>query len=247
MDEETIRRIAKKRKAQVEINASPSSWTCPHCKRTLANETNFMKHSCREMERAEILKTPIGQGAFAIYADWMTIQKRAVPPIDTFAESKFFSVFIKFAEFIKKLGISKPTVYVRTMVEIDYPPAMWMRNEAYGAYIQQVDKSVDNPQEALAESIGVLINYAEKYEVDLTNVLNEIGSKRFIELFRRRQLSPWIIFISSSVNQFVSKMDTEDKEELKKVINIGFWFTKFEEMKSTVDELKHFIKEEFGL
>ncbi|MEM2159492.1 MAG: hypothetical protein QXN55_00905 [Candidatus Nitrosotenuis sp.] len=247
MDEETIRRIAKKRKAQAEINVNPSNWTCPHCKRTLTSEGNFMRHSCRKMERAEILKTSIGQGAFAIYADWLTLQKRAVPSIDTFAESRYFSVFIKFAEFIKKLGILKPTVYVRTMIALDYPPAMWMRNEAYGAYIHQVDKSVDNPETAVAESISVLLDFADKLDVDLSHVLNEIGAKRFIELFRKRQLSPWIIFTCGSVNQFVSKMDNDDKEELKKIINIDFWIIKFEEMKHQIADLKQLIKEEYGL
>jgi len=101
----------RRRKVSTEDSYNPE-WKCQYCGKVLANETYYMKHSCREKERTEELATPIGQGAYMFYCDWMKAYKRKAPSADTFATSRYYTSFIEFARHVKKLNIADPAKFV---------------------------------------------------------------------------------------------------------------------------------------
>ena len=63
---------------------------CSFCNATFVTEDRYIKHNCKHMKRAEEMKSPIGQAAWAFYQAWMKAYHRMVPNIDSFTKSKFY-------------------------------------------------------------------------------------------------------------------------------------------------------------
>ena len=80
-------------------------WECKFCGTRFKLENRYMVHRCKAMKRDEQIRTPLGQSAWSYYQKWMKAYRRAVPSIETFLTSNFYTTFIKFAKFAQKVGL----------------------------------------------------------------------------------------------------------------------------------------------
>ena len=78
------------------MSTQPDGYTCECCVNILKRESNFLKHRCKEMIRAEELKSVKGQAAYELYSYWLSNKKKGKHTLNTFGQSKFFSTFYKF-------------------------------------------------------------------------------------------------------------------------------------------------------
>lgn len=219
-----------------------SNWLCSDCDKRFANEAFFMKHNCEPRRRREEFSSPLGQAAYSYYLEWMTLRKFSKPNSSAFMESKFFKPFIKFAQMVIDANIAKPHRYIALMIEGEVQPVLWTTTAAYTLYTKWLDLLLD-PMDQVSESISYLLDICENENVDLKNVFQHMGVQRILNLVRQRRLSPWFLFCS---NEFGKILKTVDKEHLKAfntVVNAQYWSARFNECKSTVNEIKIIIKE----
>jgi hypothetical protein len=228
-----------------EAEYSPE-WKCQYCGKVLANETYYMKHSCREKQRAEELATPIGQAAYMFYCDWMKAYKRKAPSADTFATSRYYATFVEFAKHVKKLNIGNPSKFVEIMCQKDLSPMLWRRDQCYSMYLEWMDKSQD-PLEQVKVSIETLIDIAEREEVKIfSDIFIHMGVRQISEQIRLRKLSPWFLFCSRKFSEYLKSLSKEESLELSAIINPAYWTTKLQENKNLVKEIMA-INKEMGL
>jgi len=222
MDREQLRSQAASRRNHAATEPSRKAiWHCKFCEHDFVSEMVFMKHRCKEKIRHEELRSPIGQAAYQYYSLWMKAQKHSVPPIDTFAESKFYSTFIKFAEHTKKVHIPSVEQFIRLMVENGkVPPGLWCRDNVYSMYMKAYDAAVP-PLDQFMNSLQLLEELALELKVPLSEVYQAIGIDTLEDLIKKRKLSHWFLLASSKFRAFMLSLPSEEKDRLSDAMNSG--------------------------
>ena len=242
LDLDAIRERAAKRR---ENPVARAEWECHYCNKKFTNETFFLNHFCKERERYEEIRTPIGQAAYQYYCEWMKLYKRKPPAIDTFSSSRFYTSFVKFAKNAITINLPSPEMFIRLMVERDISPTLWARDQCYSIFLEYFDKNVD-PFEHVQKSIEKLMDIAEKENVELGNIFMHLGPNRVIELIRLRQLSPWFLFCSAKFGEFLKSITQDEWAEIAKIVNPSYWSEKLDAGSDKVAEIIN-ISNELGL
>ena len=180
-----------------------------------------MDHKCRERERIDELRSSIGQSAYAYYSEWMKQKKRSVPPIETFAESRYYSTFIKFAEFAVKTNIPNVPHFIKLMVsQNDISPGLWCRDNVYSMYLQWYDQAFP-PEVQVLESLDFIKQLAEDYETPIAEVFKNVPIDVLVQHLKRRKITPWFLMSSKVFRDHLKTVDQLSKEKLESALGLG--------------------------
>lgn len=221
---------------------SQALYSCEHCKKSFVMERAFMIHRCEQMDRVELMRTAIGQSAYAYYCAWMTKGRRKAPPADTFRTSTYFRSFIKFAEFIRKVSIPNPDKYIDIMVEKQISPILWCRNECYSMYLEWNDR-LSSPYDQAQITIETIMKIAEVANITPSEVFQKLEPGEIIQLVVERKLSPWILLVSKAFKDKLVTMDVNQHTTLMRLIGIDHWAFKMEENREVIADMKLLVKE----
>lgn len=221
---------------------SKVEWKCGFCDKKFVHEKNYLKHRCKEMERAQTMQTVAGQSAYRYYAYWMGAKRRKVPSAETFMDSVMFTSFCKFYDFVVKLHIPAPERYIDLMVKHDFDPKMWTLNDCYKLYLDWIDRCSD-PFDQAATTVDMLYQLSEATNVPVQNVFEAIHPREVIELIRLRKLSPWLLFASSRFKNLILTMDQMDRESLLETVGNDFWSKRFRDNQPVVEKMLAIAKE----
>lgn len=216
---------------------------CKFCGTRFKIETRFMSHRCKAMQRDDQIKTPLGQTAWSYYQKWMKSYRRTIPSIETFLSSKFYTSFIKFAQFAQKVGLPDIDTFIWYMKEKNIPPVIWVNSDIYASYIEFVDKKSD-PNKQATRTIEYLFRLAEEYQVDVSEIFDYLVPNDVILMLHRRQLSPWILLHSQKFKEFlVNKTTDQEKIALEAIIRPSYWADKKAKHPEIVVQMKKYVNE----
>lgn len=185
------------------------------------HEKSFMSHRCRERERIDELRSSIGQMAYGYYSEWMKLKKRSVPPIETFAESRLYSAFVSFAEYVLKTNLPNPNQFIKLMVtHNDVSPLLWCRDNVYTMYLQWYDE-IYPPEVQVLESLEFAKTLAAEYDCSNAALFKAIPVDTLVMYISRRKLSPWFLLSSSVFRAHLLTCDPVDKDKLERALRIG--------------------------
>lgn len=221
MNREELRQQAAARRNQAGGVEKKAVWHCSFCGHDFVHETVFLKHFCKEKQRHEELRSPIGQAAFAAYTHWMRSKKHTVQGIDTFGASKFYPAFKRFAEFAIKVKLPNINRFIELMVANgNVPPQLWCRDGVYSTYLKAYDAAVP-PRQQLEEGLQVLDDLATELKVPLGDIFPAIGVDTLEELIVKRKLTFWLLMASGQFRRYLLTLSLDDKERLQNALNAG--------------------------
>lgn len=245
MNREALRnQAASRRSDESELVRRPACmWRCEHCAHEFTREMAFMKHRCREKDRIEELRSPTGQAAYAHYSEWMRVQRHTVPPIETFAESRYYSTFIRFAEHAKKTNLPDVSAFIKLMVDSGkVPPGLWCRDNVYSMYLKAFDAAVP-PEKQFLQAVDEVIALAVELKVELKDVFPAIGFATLLDLVRRRRLTCWLLLASEQFKSYLLALEPVEKETLATAINVPAAIDRFKQEPYLLKELTQAAKE----
>jgi len=225
------------------MNKKEAPYQCHYCHKRFQREQYFIRHKCKMMEREEKLRTSLGQSAWRYYQEWMRLQHKRVPDDRAFLKSNYYLSMNRFAEFVKKLSLPSPDIFIKLMVNKDYPPALWTRDDVYAQYMEHLDRSVPPIQLAKLPA-RTLDTLADILNCDISEVFNYLTPSEVIELIKQRKLTPWILLRSKKFLSFLVKTKKEHKEQfiiLESIIRPRYWKHQFAEKSKTVETMDKIV------
>jgi hypothetical protein len=169
--------------------------------------------------------------------------KKMPPRADAFLTSRYFRTFINVATFFKRVNLPKPEKFIWLMVEKNFPPTMWMLDDAYALYMEFLEYRTA-PLEQVQISIDTLFKIADAEGVDVSDVFTKIHPNDLIQLIRARRVSPWLLLLSKKFRQYyVDKVSPEQRIILETLIRPDSWAERFEKHSATVTDIKQCIQE----
>lgn len=220
-----------------------SRYQCKHCGTRFTHENRFIKHHCKQMQREQMFQQPIGQAAWIFYQKWMRAYKKMAHNANAFLHSKYYNSFIRFAEFVKQVKIPDPDLFISIMRDHDISPTIWTNDQVYALYLEHMDKKIP-PLRHAEITINTLFDLAENYEVDVSEVFDELPSHEIIQMIRARRVSPWILLHSPRFSKFFRERATvEERIIMESIIRPPYWKEKFQKYPDIVDQMKVYVRE----
>lgn len=179
------------------------------------------------MLRSQEIQTPIGQAAYSVYGKWMRSNNRTVPTIQVFSTSKYYTTFIKIANFIKQTHIIDVDSYVRVMHSKQMPPNLWIDDRSYVLFLEYMDRNVD-PMTRVEITVMELQDLAEELQCDISEVMDLITPSDCIEMLRCRALTPWILPHMKQFKRLYKRSGQEQREILASLIRPAYWQVQFD-------------------
>ena len=218
-------------------------FSCKYCNAKFVTEERYLRHRCKQMERDEEMKTPIGQAAWAFYQAWMKAYRRMVPGIDSFTKSKYYRSFVRFAEQVKRLNIPDPESFIALMKDKDINPTIWTNDQVYAMYLEYLDRRA-TPLSQAKITINTLFDVAEAAECEVNEVFNVLQPNEVIMLLRERQLSPWILLFSAKFkDMLINRVSDEQRIIMESIIRPQYWGMKFKKCPNDVETMRKYVKE----
>lgn len=200
-----------------------------------------MKHRCKAMDRDEEIRTPIGIAALEYYRLWMTAQKRMMPTVETFLNSKLYTTFVEFAKFAQKTGIPNTEQYIKYMIRKDVHPTIWKNDMIYGEYLQYLDRGAD-PGVQIQGTINNILDISDHLECDTSDIFEHLTAADIITLLKQRQLTPWVLLRSKKFRDFcVEKANTEQRLVIQSIIKPKIWVQRFKDNPEVVEYIKEVV------
>lgn len=218
-------------------------WVCKFCSKSFIHEDRYLAHKCDAMKKLDELETPDGQAALNYYQQWMRAYKRLPPPASTFTTSKYFRTFVKFAEFVRKVRMPYVDKFIWLMKEKDISPTIWTNDEVYSLFLEFVDHKT-TPMEQLKTSVDTILKYADRKEIEVSQVFQVMDPNELIVLVRTRQLSPWLLLFSKQFKKMLSERTSpEQKVIIETIIRPDFWVKRIQENQSHTESIKMCLQE----
>jgi hypothetical protein len=218
-------------------------YVCEYCEKVYKTPAGFLNHSCKEKQRLDEIKTPIGQIALIYYEKWMRMQYGRTFDTTTFMTSRFYNAFIKFAHFVKKIkGFVNSDEYVKLMITNKFMPSLWCDARVYIKYIKHID-SVTTTNEKITSSFYTLYSIAEANDCTIDKVFKYIPAYTIMQLMYEQKLSPWVLLHSGKFMAYVMGLSEEEQILLEDFINPGIWKQTFDANPKSIAVIKKCIKQ----
>ena len=220
-----------------------SEFVCKYCEREFKRESAFIKHKCKERERAELMDSYDGKRAYLYYELWMKSYNRKVPSIDIFTTSQFFTAFVKFSKYVERVALYSPEQFIKLMREMDISPTLWEDAELYNVYQSWLDMR-HNPMELINTSVETLFDLTEIFKCQsIKDAIYKLHPRELIQLIRTRKISLYLILCSSVFKDVISSMDIHDRKEITGMMNVDYISRKFDSDKKLHSDVKDIVGE----
>jgi hypothetical protein len=219
-----------------------TNFKCNFCGHSFVYEDRLLRHKCKQKLRHEEFQTPMGQAAWFHYQTWMKTNHKLIPSAKAFLHSKFYSAFMRFAQFVKDVRIPDPEMYIKFMNDLDIPPVMFTADQVYTAFLEYMDKRVPAVKNAKI-TIDTLFGYAEDNHVDISDIFDYIDPNDVILLIRQRKLSPWLLLRSPKFTKmYQTRMTRDQRIILETIIRPNVWREKMKKHPEDVKKIENFVE-----
>jgi hypothetical protein len=236
-----IEMTASTRKAVIN-SIFQSIYECAYCETTFKTESRFMQHRCKEMIKAEEFKTITGQNAWSFYQKWMLAQHKTVSNPASFMKSRHYNAFIKFASFVKKIGLADVDVFIQMMKDKSIQPTLWTNDQMYSLYLEYMDRNT-TPTKQANLTMKTLSKIADDLDCDISEVFNVAHPTDILETIRSRKLSPWILLRSVKFRAMLERISDEERNLFEHLIRPSYWSAKFQLNPDIVKKMSAYVKE----
>lgn len=223
---------------------------CDYCSKKFVSEPAYLKHRCRQMERTEALRTPEGLAAWQYYRDWLRYQRRRAPDdAKAFLTSNYYNAFTRFAEHVRKLRLPNVEAFIKLMVEQNYQPTLWTRDEVYSLYIQRLD-AISTPKDLVNITLHTLYQLSVEYDCDISDIFDYTPGIYIAQLLRERKITPWLLLRSKKFKQFLVNLHKKHRDQyiaLETIIGPATWAARFKQNKDIVNWIDTEVIPELGL
>lgn len=221
MNREDLKQQAASRRSGSAEAPAEARWVCTYCSKAFVFEKAFMDHKCKGKMKIDELRSKVGQAAYAYYSHWMQVQRHSVPSIETFGDSRLYTTFIKFAQWVEKTKLPNVPEFIRMMVENGkVQPSLWCRDNVYAMFLKSYDAAVP-PEKQFLDSAQVLSDFAADTHTELTKIFETIGVDTLVSLIQKRKLSHWFLLASDNFKSYLRNLPAQERDRVTMALNIG--------------------------
>jgi hypothetical protein len=209
------------------VTQSEPVFACGFCKAKLTTETRLINHVCEQKRRWLHREDKAEKLAFVIYHHFYvrTMTRRKTPTFESFAHSKLYLAFVRFARHVIYLEAVHPLGFVDFLLRIESPIDHWTNPEIYARYIRELNKN-ETPLEAIERNFMLMEQWAISANEDWCDFFRLIAPPLATLWIISGRISPWLLFTASSAPELLKRLNPEQIGMVDKAVDTEFWQAK---------------------
>lgn len=221
-----------------------SNFKCDFCGKTFAKEKTLFVHICEQKRRHLSKSEKHVQTGLLTYQRFYEITQKnsAKKTFDDFAQSPYYTAFVKFGSFLVNTSPIYPERFIdyviRSGVKLDH----WCRDGLYDEYIAELIK-IEPADGAIQRTIKTMMDWSEKNASPWEHYFAYVNLNRATHDIREGLISPWILLNSKEGKNMLKRMNDEQLSIVSTIIDPNFWMRRFQTLPADQELVKDVIKE----
>jgi len=218
--------------------------SCKYCGKSFRKLSTLSVHRCEPKRRWEQEKEVGVQFGLRTYLRFfeMTQGSAKTKTYTDFAESPYYSAFVKFGQHIVKLRAVNPHAYIewtlKNVKKVDY----WTKDQYYDQYLYEYLRR-EHPNDALERTFTELQRWADETGKQFTEIFTANVKNKVCLMLVNGRISPWIIYNCESGVDLLSSLNEEQITMIFKWIDPEYWQQKFKDFMADTELTKSILKE----
>ena len=221
-----------------------SSYKCEYCQKEFVKEKTLAVHVC-EQKRRHLSKTEKHvQAGLLTYQRFYDITQKGKnkKTFDDFAESPYYTAFVKFGSFLVNNSPVYPEMFIDFVIKSGVKLDHWCRDELYYTYVTDLIKS-EPADGAIQRSIKTMMDWGDSNTASWEHYFQYVNLNRATHDIREGLVSPWLVLNTKSGKDMLKRMNDEQLEIISPIIDPQHWMRRFKSLPADVELVKDIIKE----
>lgn len=219
------------------------TFKCSFCDKEYKRVTTLATHKCKVRDRLDTKGTTAFRFAFLAFNyfyDWSFPRSRPKSEID-FVKSSYFDEFHRYGEYMASVKINDLKKYTHFLLSKNIPLKFWTDEKIYTMYLYNTIKT-EPPETAVERTINTMERWAKDSNRNICDYFNTVDPQIVFTQIKRGNLSPWVLYNTSSGKRFVKRLNPVHLEMLYDIIDPDYWVRTFDTKKVEVNAISSVLK-----
>lgn len=205
-----------------------SETTCKWCEKEFRNERTLAAHMCPKKRRwadREMTHVRLGYRVFQMFYELNTAASKT-KSMEDFIRSQYYEGFVKFGRSCVRNEYLDPEKFAEWLIKNGKKLADWNKDSLYNEFLLEYVKK-ETGLRALERSILYLAEWANDNDCDWQEYFKVVSTPRAVHDIRSAKISPWLIYLSASGAELLTRFSSEQVKMIDDLINAKFWIKVF--------------------
>lgn len=219
---------------------------CEFCNKELQNEDSLIRHNCEKKKRWLKKEEPLYKTGYICFKRFWEIsypRTKQKTYID-FISSRYFSSFIKLADFLVTESFNNIEAYMNFLVKNNIAIGRWCEKTTLENFIENIVYR-ESIEDSYLKSINYIKQWAEDRESSILGFYLNCPTPELIRLFRAGKISPWIVFLEEG-HKILERFDSDEMDQLSVILDPIKWSKKLSLNKQRMDNVNQLLKKELN-
>jgi hypothetical protein len=160
---------------------------------------------------------------------------------EEFIRSQYYEGFTKFGRSCIRNEYLDPAKFAEWLIRTGKKLQDWEKDKTYNEYLLEFVKK-EPGMRALERTVKYLAEWGTENECDWQDYFRIVSTARAVHDIRSAKISPWVLHLSESGVELLGRMNNEQVEIIKPLIDVQFWVRVFTRSKEETDEVESMCK-----
>jgi hypothetical protein len=217
---------------------------CKFCGTKFHKESTLATHVCVKKRRHMDLGSAGSRFGFRAFQRFfeLTVKSKKLKTTDEFINSQYYMEFVKFGNHLALLRPIHIERYIDFVIMNGVKLKDWTKDAVYDLYIEHLVQT--EPSTSAADrSITEIIEWCDVNNTEFKNFFSAISANEASHLIRTGKISPWVLYLSASGEDLMSRFNEDHAKMIGGVIDPGKWMRKFKKEDTEVQYIKTLLEE----
>ena len=178
----------------------------------------------------------LGYRVFQMFYELNTTASKA-KSMEDFIRSQYYEGFTKFGRSCIRNEYLEPEKFAEWLIKNGKKLADWSKDKLYDEFLLQYVKK-EPGLKALERSIIYLSEWATDNDAEWTEYFKLVSAPRAVHDIRAVKISPWLLYLSDSGGELLTRFSSEQVKMIEHVIDAQFWLKVFAKNPEEVQAIK---------
>ena len=135
----------------------------------------------------------------------------------------------------------QPEKFAEWLIKNGKKLADWSKDAVYDEWLLQYIKK-EPGMKALERSIMHFATWSEEHTCSWQDYFNEVSPARFVHDVRSGKVSPWVIYLSETGGEVLTRLADEQVKMIQDIIDANFWMKIFTKHPAEVTDIKNAVE-----
>lgn len=220
------------------------NFKCEFCDKLFAKEKTLLVHVCEQKRRHLSKNERHVQAGLLTYQRFYEITQKftKVKTFDEFANSSYYTAFVKFGSFIVNTSPVYPERFIDYVIKSGVKLDHWCRDGLYEQYVSELIK-IEPADGAIQRTIKTMMDWADVNNASWEHYFSYVNLNRATHDIKEGLISPWITLNTIDGKNMLKRMNDEQLEIISVYIDPQYWLKRFQTHPADFELVKDIIRE----